>query len=93
MLKRDNIAFGALVGLVLPCLFYGLLWLVSLVVNPGSVWSLPFEPDKMRLLAMAINIIPLRLYFVTYKFEKTGRGVLLVTFLLMVAYFLVRRYS
>jgi hypothetical protein len=93
MLKKDNFALGAMVGLVLPCLFYGLLWVVSRFVEYGSVWSLPFEPDKMKMLALVINIIPLRVYFVRYKFDKTGRGVLLVTFLLMVAYFILRRYS
>ena len=88
MLKRDNTAFGALVGLVLPGLAYGLLWFVSLLVDYGSIWSLPFESDKMMMLSLVINLIPIRVYFVSYKFDKTGRGVLLVTFLLMVAYFI-----
>lgn len=93
MLKRDNIAFGALVGLVLPGLFYGLLSLVALLVETGSVWTRPFESDRMMLLALIINVIPIRVYFVSYKFDKTGRGVLLVTFLIMVAYFIFKRYS
>jgi hypothetical protein len=93
MLKRDNIAFGALVGLVLPGLFYGLLSLVALLVETGSTWTRPFESDRMMLLALIINVIPIRVYFVSYKFDKTGRGVLLVTFLLMVAYFIFKRYS
>lgn len=93
MLKRDNIAFGALVGLVLPGLFYGLLSLVALLVETGSAWARPFESDRMMLLALIINVIPIRVYFVSYKFDKTGRGVLLVTFLIMVAYFIFKRYS
>jgi hypothetical protein len=93
MLKRDNIVFGVVIGLVLPVLFYGFLWAISHFVEYGSVWSKPFEPDKMRLLALAVNLIPIRIYFVTYKSDKTGRGVLLMTFLYMVAYFLYRRYS
>jgi hypothetical protein len=93
MLKRDNIAFGALVGLVLPGLAYGLLRLLSLFVEYGSIWSMPFETDKIMLLALTINLIPIRVYFVRYKFDKTGRGVLLVTFLIMAAYFLYKKYS
>jgi hypothetical protein len=92
MLKRDNMIFGALVGLAMPVLFYGLLRVIALFVHAGTVWTLPFEPDRMYILALVINIIPIRLYFVTYKFEKSGRGVLLVTFLLMVVFFLTRRY-
>jgi hypothetical protein len=93
MLKRDNIAFGALVGLILPCVAYGLLRFISLFINYGSVWSLPFQSDKIMLLALVINLIPIRVYFVRYKFDKTGRGVLLVTFLIMVAFFIIKRYS
>lgn len=92
MLKRDNIAFGALIGLVMPALFYGVLYLISLLIETGTAWALPFEKDRMLMLAFVINVIPIRLYFVTYKFDKTGRGVLLATFVLMVAYFLFIRY-
>jgi hypothetical protein len=92
MLKKDNMVLGALIGLVLPALFYGVLRLIALFVHPGTIWTQPFEPDKMLILALIINVIPIRLYFVTYKFEKTGRGVLLITFLLMVAFFLFKRY-
>lgn len=92
MLKKDNMAFGVLIGLVLPGLFLGLLSLIALIVETGTVWTRPFETDKMFLLALIINVIPIRIYFVTYKFDKTGRGVLLVTFLLMVIYFLFIRY-
>jgi len=92
MLKRDNIAFGVVLGLVLPILFYGLLSLVAPLVQTGTVWALPFESDRRMMLALIINVIPLRVYFVKYKFDKTGRGVLLITFLLMVFYFLFIRY-
>jgi len=92
MLKKDNLAFGAMIGLVLPGIFYGVLSLAALFVETGPAWAHPFETDRLVLLALIINVIPIRLYFVTYKFDKTGRGVLLVTFLLMVIYFLVIRY-
>jgi hypothetical protein len=93
MLKKDNTALGALIGIVLPAIFYGILSLIALFIETGTTWTRPFEPDRMMILALVINVIPLRLYFVTYKFEKTGRGVLLVSFLLMVAYFLYLRFT
>jgi hypothetical protein len=92
MLKKDNIALGILLGLILPVLFFGLLSLAAMLVESGTAWDLPFETDRRMLLALVINIIPIRLYFVRYKFDKTGRGVLLVTFLLMVFCFSFIRY-
>jgi len=93
MLKKDNMALGALIGIVLPAIFYGILVLIALFIETGTAWTRPFEPDRMLLLALIINVFPLRIYFVTYKFDKTGRGILLVTFLLMAAYFLYLRFT
>lgn len=93
MLKRDNIVFGALVGLVLPVLIYGILWFISQLVKAEGIWAQPFQPENMILLAVILNLIPMRIYLVKYKYDKTGRGVLLVTFVLVVAYFIYRRYS
>jgi hypothetical protein len=93
MLKKDNMALGAAIGLVLPVLLYAVLRLIAVFVETGTEWTRPLEPDRMLILALVINVIPIRLYFVTYKFDKTGRGVLLATFLLMVAAFLYIRFS
>jgi hypothetical protein len=93
MHKRDNIAFGVLIGLVLPAIVYGLLWFISLVVKAEGSWALPFQPENMMLLSVMLNLIPMRMYMVKYRLDKTGRGILLVTFLLVVGYFIYRRYS
>jgi len=92
MLKKDNIAFGLFIGLLLPGMLYGLLLLLATLVETGTVWTRPFEPDRLPLVALLINIFPIRLYFVNYKFDRSGRGVLLATFLLMVVFFVFIRY-
>jgi hypothetical protein len=92
MLKKDNIALGVLIGLLLPVLFYGLLSVLAMMVATGSPFARPLESDRMPLLALAINVFPIRVYFVTYKFDKTGRGVLFITFLLAIAFFVYIRH-
>ena len=92
MLKKDNIVLGIIIGLVLPGLFYAILSLAALFIKTGPAWARPFETDKMMLLAVSINLLPIRLYFVNWKFDKTGRGVLIITFILVIAYFLFKRY-
>jgi hypothetical protein len=91
MLKKDNFTLGMAIGLVLPLAFYGLLRIAGLWIHPGTMWTKPFEPERMLLISLIINVIPIRLYFVSYKFDKTGRGILLITFLLMVVFFLYKR--
>jgi hypothetical protein len=93
MLKKDKIVFGVLIGLILPCLVYGILWFISQLVKVEGVWARPFQAENMMLLSIMLNLIPMRIYMVRYKLDRTGRGVLLITFLLVAAYFIYRRYS
>ena len=92
MLKKDNIALGIVIGLVLPALLAGLFFLLATFVHPTGTWSNLFEKNKLFILALAVNVIPIRLYFVSYKMDKTGKGVLLSTFLLMILFFAYIEY-
>lgn len=92
MLKRDNITFGILIGLILPAAFYGLLSIVATWVETGPAWARPFEPDRIILLSIFINLIPIRAYFVSWKLDKTGRGVLIITFILVMAFFILKKF-
>jgi hypothetical protein len=92
MLKKDNFLFGALIGLLLPAAFFGILSLIALVVESGTSWTVMFQTHRMIILALVINVIPIRMYFVNYRLDRTGRGILLATFLLMVCIFIYIRY-
>lgn len=92
MLKRDNIFFGIFLGLVLPLALFSLLFLAGTLTEPGSAWARPFERDRMALLSMVINLLLIRLYFVRWKLDKTGRGVLLITFILVLLFFIFKKY-
>jgi hypothetical protein len=92
MLKRDNIGFGILIGSLLPLAFYGILLVISQAVRPGTMLAKPFEISHMMLIALIVNVFPIRLYFVTWKLDRTGRGVLLMTFVLMAGFFIFNRY-
>jgi hypothetical protein len=92
MLKKDKFILGIVIGLILPAAVFGLLSLVAHFIPTGTTWARPFEADRLPILSLVINVIPIRRYFVTYKFEKTGRGVLLATFILMALFFLYNRF-
>lgn len=80
--KRDNIWLGIVMALVLPVVFYFLITLVS-----GFFSSSPLTESTTQLLALAVNLIPFRYYLIRLKADKTGRGILLVTFVLALVYF------
>jgi hypothetical protein len=80
--KRDNIWLGIVMALVLPVIFYFLIKLIS-----GFFSTNPLTESTIQLLALAINLLPFRYYLIRLKADKTGRGILLVTFVLALVYF------
>jgi hypothetical protein len=63
------------------------LTLVNLLIAETYNESITIRQKTMLLLSIFINLIPIRFYFVNLKMDKTGRGILLVTFALMVLFF------
>jgi hypothetical protein len=69
-------------ALVLPVIFYFLITLIS-----GFFSTKPLKESTIQLLALAVNLIPFRYYLIRVKADKTGRGILLVTFVFALVYF------
>ncbi len=87
LLKKDSFLTGFVLGLVLPLVFYGLVLLIDVILVQLVHVHLTKEHHYLYLLSVAINLIPVRYYFVALKTEKSGRGVLLVTGVYILTYF------
>ena len=86
-LKKDQYATGIIIGLILPIISFALVYLLNLALIKLSLASYYLELKSHFLLSIAVNVLPIRYYFVNLKFEKTGRGVLLITFILVMLFF------
>ncbi|MFC1733133.1 hypothetical protein ACFL6I_22775 [candidate division KSB1 bacterium] len=87
MLKKDSYVFGILIGMFLPCLFIFLFYLIGMSFEGIANRSKFFTIQSQILFGIAANVIPIRYYFISLKFDKTGRGVLLMTFLMVIVFF------
>jgi hypothetical protein len=92
MLKRDSIGFGVLVGVVLPGILLLILLGLGRLTEPGAFISRPFEGFKPILASLVINLVTMRIYFVNFKMDRTGRGILLATFIIGAVFFLLYKY-
>ena len=90
MHKKDTFLFGLLVGLVLPVLAYVVLYLGGILADKFSGGEFIIDKNDILLISIFVNLFPLRYYFVTLKFEQTGRGVILMTFVLGILFFIIR---
>lgn len=89
MFKKDDWKLGILIGLMLPLMVYGLT--ILMLSFWGNVQGLIYTPKPQvpGLVGIAVSVLVFRYYMVSLKFEKTGRGILLATFLLFLANFLL----
>jgi hypothetical protein len=85
--KRDNYATGMLVGIVLPIISYGIVWLVDQLLFSLFHVHLTRQMHYLYLLSAAINVVPIRYYMVNLKAEKSGIGTLIITGAYILSYF------
>ncbi len=92
MFKKDHFGLGLLIGIIAPLIFFGILYLVSSMLTGGSYMADVLSIKNILLISIFINLIPIRYYFVSLKMDLTGRGLVLITFILVIFYFLYFRF-
>ncbi len=86
ILKKDTIVVGVVIGIIVPAILYGMLYLLSVICAPqGKELLLPI--DTMLLVAIFPNLFIIRHYLVKLQLDKIGRGILISTFVLAMVYF------
>jgi len=78
MLKKDSMLLGMAIGLVGPLILFGIVYLVKIILGHLAM-------DKAMFVCVALNIVPIRYYFITAGMDRTGRGVLAMTVILIIA--------
>jgi len=86
ILYRDSFLLGIVLGTALPLVSFGILYAVSTSFAPAGKKYL-VELSTLMLLSVFTNLFTIRYYLLKPKFDKTGKGILLVTFVLAIGYF------
>ncbi|HZK09342.1 MAG TPA: hypothetical protein VFC92_14245 [Bacteroidales bacterium] len=86
-LKRDSYGFGTLMALGAPLIamlffYYLLLWISKLIQLPHYGFR------DLYLLSLTANILLMRYYLVSIKMVRTGKGILITTFVLVAIFFI-----
>jgi len=86
-LRRDSYAVGVILGFVVPVVLFGIIYGIYALIMHANPQVIARNPDltknlipKFILLALIPNIFILRYYLLKLKFDKSGRGILGVTF-------------
>lgn len=84
MTGKNSYGLGMLAGILFPAVLlgviYGLNYLVTLIFPNIPMLTL----HKMMFASVALNILPIRFFLVKKEMEKTGKGILIITLVLII---------
>ena len=89
-LRHDSWTMGITLGILVPALtfglLYGIIWLVLTAFGkPLDILNLDLV-KKLILLSIVPSVFVIRYYLLKLKFDLTGRGILVVTFLIGIGF-------
>ena len=79
---------GVAIGIVLPAMLFAILYALSRIFAPEGKDYL-VQLSTVLLVAIFPNLFTLRHYLAKLQLDKTGRGILLITFVFAILYFAV----
>lgn len=87
-LRRDSMWLGIIIGILFPGILFGILFTLSTFFAPEGKNYL-IKLTTLILVSIFPNLFTLRYYLVKLKYDRTGRGILLITFIFAILYFIV----
>jgi len=82
LLKQDSILLGIILGIIIPVIFWGLFYLIAQTTAIYNKGIPMIQNSTIMLISIFSNMFALRFYLIKLKADKTGRGLLLITFVL-----------
>ncbi len=91
---RDNLLLGIILGMLIPAAIYGFLYVIIFFIIPSvmNVSEPIIKNSTVQLISIFTNVFPLRYYLLRLKFDLTGRGILLVTLIMTIVFFVIHIY-
>ncbi len=93
MLKKDNWFLGIIIGILVPAIIFAVLFLITSILDIHYPKKVFLKPKNIPLIAIFFNMIPFRYYMVNLKYDKTGRGILMVTIIYAIIFFFIKIQS
>jgi len=92
-LNKDEYSLGILLGLIIPVpAAFVFTILLRLAQNYLHVFERVRDMDLL-LLGLAVNLLVMRYYLVKRKFEKTGKSLMILTVVLIIAFLIFLKNS
>jgi hypothetical protein len=83
MIKKNSYLLGIALGIIIPVILFGILFGLNAVTGIFSHGTITLSIHKMMFVSIALNILPMRYYFISKELENTAKGLLIITLILI----------
>lgn len=73
----------------MPMALYAMLYGSLLLIGHFNGEPVKFDLMFLQLISPVINLFFIRYYFISKRYDDSGRGVLLVTFVFIISFFII----
>jgi hypothetical protein len=84
MYKKNSFWLGLAIGIIIPLVLFGILYFLNFYTGVFKHPPVVLSDQKLMFVCSALNILPIRYYFMHKGLEKTGQGLLFITVFLVV---------
>jgi len=81
MFKKDSVMLGIIIGLLIPAILFSILFSANYYYFPKKI-----PESSIFIICLCVNLLPFRYYMVNLKFDYTGRGILVITFVYAIVF-------
>ncbi len=85
-LKKDSFVMGLLLGTLLPLVVFGILYFINVSFPNSETGRRIFKLTTIMILGLVPNALTLRYYLVNLKADKSGRGIMFMTFVYAIVF-------
>lgn len=85
--KNDSFLLGLILGIAAPWALLGIIFGIDYLLRQLLKMPILISSSTMQLFAIVANVLLIRYYMVNLKYDKTGRGLLILTFIYIIAFF------
>ena len=84
MFKKDNFLVGIVAGIIVPVACFGILFGIKYLLGTFFQIAHEYSVTKLMFVSVALNVLPVRYFYVAKNLPKIAMGVLLITVVLIV---------
>ena len=83
MIKKNSYLFGVVLGIIIPVIIFGIVFGINSITGVFSRGTVQLSIHKMMFASIALNILPMRYYLINKDLGNTGKGILIITLVLI----------